>query len=170
MRKVPKTTRKCHFGRLGSFEQFLGFCSKLIAPIDLILFHWFCIFLLMLFDTPLDRSAKILKLAIFWGFGFFWAQPRGLKTFFGVEINFYAKSMPKHSKICYRPPWEKDKIKSNSPKNAMVLTCMQREGVAAQAQLCLLFICSTDDQVGFNSKVFAKRIHLRCGHSSHFLS
>ena len=56
---------------------------------------------------------------------------------------------------------EKDKIKSNSPKNAMVLTCMQREGVAARAQLCLLFICSTDDQVGFNGKVFAKRIHLR---------
>ena len=43
----------------------------------------------------------------------------------------------------------------------MVLTCMQREGVAARAQLCLLFICSTDDQVGFNGKVFAKRIHLR---------
>ena len=69
--------------------------------------------------------------------------------------------MPKHSKICYRPPQEKDKIKSNSPKNAMVLTCMQRERVAARAQLCLLFICSTDDQVGFNGKVFAKRIHLR---------
>ena len=56
---------------------------------------------------------------------------------------------------------EKDNIKSNSPKNAMVLTCMQREGVAGRAQLCLLFICSTDDQVGFNGKVFAKRIHLR---------
>ena len=65
---------------------------------------------------------------------------------------------------------EKDNIKSNSPKNARVFTCMQREGVAPQAQLCLLFLCSTDDQVGFNGKVFAKHIHHRCGHSSHFLS
>ena len=65
---------------------------------------------------------------------------------------------------------EKDNIKSNSPKNARVFTCMQREGVAAQAQLCLLFLCSTDDQVGFNDKVFAKHIHHRCSHSSHFLS
>ena len=56
---------------------------------------------------------------------------------------------------------EKDKMKSNSPKNAMVLTFMQREGAAARAQLCLLFICSTDDQVGFDGKVFAKHIHLR---------
>ena len=56
---------------------------------------------------------------------------------------------------------EKDNIKSNSPKNARVFTCMQREGVAAHAQLCLLFLCSTDDQVGFNGKVFAERIHLR---------
>ena len=52
----------------------------------------------------------------------------------------------------------------------MVFTCMQREGVAAQAQHCLLFLWSTDDQVGFNGKVFAEHIHLRCGHSSHFLS
>ena len=38
LRKDPKTTRKCYSGRLSNFEQFLGLFSKLVAPIDLILF------------------------------------------------------------------------------------------------------------------------------------
>ena len=62
---------------------------------------------------------------------------------------------------------EKDKIKSNSPKK-----ChgghLHAEG--SLAQLCFLFLCSTDDQVRFNCKVFAKHIHLKCDNSSHFLS
>ena len=37
-RKVPKTTRKCYFGRSSNFEQFLGLFSKLVASIDLVLF------------------------------------------------------------------------------------------------------------------------------------
>ena len=43
---------------------------------------------MIVFDTPLDKSATISKLAIFGCFFFFWARPRGIKTFLRVGIIF----------------------------------------------------------------------------------
>ena len=94
-----------------------------------------------------------------------WMQKRVKIKYDSIKVKF---SVLQNTMVVI---WRKKIISSPThQKNAMVIACMHREGVAAQAQLCLLFLCSTDDQVGFNVKVFAKRIYLRCGHSSHFLS
>ena len=94
-----------------------------------------------------------------------WMQKRVKIKYDSIKVKF---SVLQNTMVVI---WRKKIISSPThQKNAMVIACMHREGVAAQAQLCLLFLCSTDDQVGFNDKVFAKHIPHRCGHSSHFLS
>ena len=62
---------------------------------------------------------------------------------------------------------EKDKIKSNSPRKAMVVTSMHRGGV--EAKLCLLFLGRTDDQAGYNGTISAKHIHLLLAGTRAFL-
>ena len=68
---------------------------------------------------------------------------------------------------------KKMNLKSNSMQEAMVVTCMQKEGqgVEAEAPHSIKSLSSTHSLVGFNKVCFAKHFHVvRCIHRTHFQS
>ena len=86
-------------------------------------------------------------------------NPGVWKLFSGLKSIFMLKVC--QNTVKFAIAHSRKKIRSSPTHQRMPWCSPACRGVAAQAQLCLLFICSTDDQVGFNGKVFAKRIHLR---------
>ena len=60
-RKIQKTTRNATFLKKCVFGWFLGFFSKLVSPIELILSPWSQCLSRACFDRSLDRSATTLN-------------------------------------------------------------------------------------------------------------